>query len=1310
MGLLYLAPLMAQFIGPPIFYVDASGGLAVVNQFTSINITSSGGVAPVVFSIDSGSLPPGMSLGSDGVLFGVPSQVGQFEFFLRATDATNASRRGSFRLDVSQIGFEFVQTEIPNGRVGVGYSAALSLVGSVPPVAITPENGQIPDGLSLGANGLTGTPTNPGTFAFTLRATHAAFGVARRQFMVTIAPATGVVANPLRLRIQSLPNAMLTVPYSGFVTGFGGTPPYQFRVSSGQLPDGLALQSNGGISGIPTRAANPNFDVELKDATGATVRADYSILVTPSTLFDFAGQPLPSGTANVAYTANVGVAGGTGPYRFSVSGGSLPAGLSLSTTGQITGVPIGSGTSNFMLRVADSTNRFVERSFTLTLSTNSSQPTLGFLSNSLPSGVVGTPYSFSLLLNSTNAPFAFRLLNGFLPSGLILTTGGTISGTPTVPGRSTFTVQASDARGASAQQVFSIDIRNLADADPILLPIATLSQPYLTQLSGFGDQGPFTFSYEGVFSPGNLLLSRDGRLSAEPRFFFPGGYELLIRVTDSRGTSIVRKYLLNVVQTPLRESIAALPEARVRVAYSATVRGAEGAGPFTFTLIQGSLPSGMTYDAASSRITGATEVAGSYPLLFRLQDSGGSLGDAAVTLVVRAAAVPTLTFSGAALPEGRVNEAYRFSLSSSGGTAPYRYMLIGGSLPAGVALSSEGVIAGTPTQSGSFSPVVRSTDANGTTAQATFTLNIRVAQPLITTMALPEGSLNTPYVAVVEGSSPGGLAVSYRLAGGVLPTGLTLAADGRISGTPIAAGTFGFAVEIRDAQGGTAQREFAIRILDVGGPLGIRSAIPMSGRLYFPYSFRFAAGGGFPPYVWSLAAGTPPTGLRLDATTGNLTGVPLAYGFYTFRVRVTDSRGSSTDAPAYTVAVFEANRLVNGQAGRPYSAEIASGVGRYSVDPSAIGGLPPGLSLSAAGVVSGTPTAAGEFTFGVNLVGVDGVVTQIPVSLTVLAANASEARKQGLPGGTVGASYRQQLTSFDGLVASAITLSAGALPPGIQLESGSAVLSGIPQTAGDYFFTLTIRTGASAVENTAFRLSVAPAGAPLIAALTHAASYASEGVAPGQLVTLFGAGMGPSALRQFTVTNGFLPKELGLMRVLFDGLAAPMIYTSTGQVSAIAPFDLLGRLQTNVTVEYNGMVSAPLLLRVSNAQPGIFTVDGTGRGLAAILNEDGTLNGPTNPAAAESVIVFYATGGGRMSPSGVDGRVARAVSNLFQASSVQIGGQSADLLYAGNAPGIVEGAIQVNARIPRGTREGAKELRLSVGGTLSPAGVVVWVR
>ncbi len=1308
LGHFLLTSLNAQPGGPPTFYFNSPTTVATINQYTAYQLMTIGGVGSKIYEIESGTIPSGMTLSSDGVLFGTPTQIGVFTFFVSATDRANVKIRSSVRVEVNGTRFEFVQTALPAAVLGVGYNAPLSLSGSAPPVSLRISFGNLPPGLVLSSDGISGTPSLRGTYVFTVSANHLASGMAERQFLIHVTPSPTDVGNLLAIPTNPLPNGQLSVPYGASLTATGGSQPYRFQQISGQLPAGLSLQSNGSISGFPLQLGVLSFGVELRDAAGSVITANFSIEVTASTVFDFTNQSLPPGSSNVPYSSLVEASGGAQPYRFSLSLGTLPAGLSLSSTGRITGSPVGSGQASFTVRATDSSNRFIERSYNLTISPASSQNPPIFLTTTLPTAFLGIPYSTNIVASSNNPPITYRILNGIIPPpALSFSSSGALTGTPILPGFAIFVVQATDAAGNSVQQTFRIEVRDQADAEPLILPLATLNQPYSIQLDASGPAAPYTFAFEGGQLPVLMELSASGRLYGQPRF--SGAFEFRVRVTDARGTSVVRRYRLNVQPTLLTVSLSALPEAIVRTPYSATLRVNGGNPPYAYRLIQGELPGGFSFDAPTGRISGTTTVVGSFPLSFRIRDTAGLEGDASLTLVVRPV---TLSFNSTQLPDARVNEDYSFSFSGSGGTSPYTFQLAGGSLPPGLQLSTLGLLSGKPAQAGTFPLTLRLTDATAATAQVNLTLNVRAALPSISSTSLPDGALNVPYVAAVEARSPGALALSYRLSGGALPAGLTISTDGRIAGTPTSTGTFTFSIQVSDTQGGTAQRELTIRILSTTGPLRISSTGPPSGKLYYPYNFRLTAEGGFPPYLWNLTAGTPPSGLRLDSSTGSITGVPLAYGFYTFRLRLTDSRGNSTDLPPYTIPVFEAIRLTNGQLGQPYSAQLTQISGQtpitFSVEPGAIGGLPLGLTMSPNGSISGTPTSTGDFTFGVAARGSDGFVSQNSVTIQVLPLSASFPLVQSLPGATIGSNYKQNLRISGQQTSSRLTITSGALPPGISLDSANAMLSGSPFSVGDFFFTLTESLGER--ESASYRISIVPPGSPALAAVTNAASYERNALAPGQLLTIFGTNMGPPILRQFTLNNNLLPKELALTRVLFDGVASPMIYTSDGQLSAIAPFDLLGRVQTNMTVEYNGMLSAPLTIPVANSQPAIFTSDGSGKGQAAIVNEDGTLNGPLNPAPRGSVIVFYATGAGRMSPAGVDGRVAQAVSSLFQTVFVQIGSQRAELLYAGNAPGIVEGVIQVNTKIPQGLTEGLNEVRLGVGGNLSPVGVSLWVR
>ncbi len=243
-------------------------------------------------------------------------------------------------------------------------------------------------------------------------------------------------------------------------------------------------------------------------------------------------------------------------------------------------------------------------------------------------------------------------------------------------------------------------------------------------------------------------------------------------------------------------------------------------------------------------------------------------------------------------------------------------------------------------------------------------------------------------------------------------------------------------------------------------------------------------------------------------------------------------------------------------------------------------------------------------------------------------------------------------------------------------------------------------------------LAVVQGGAaPSISVVANAASYGQDAISPGQLVAIFGSNLGPGVPAGLQLTaSGTVSTQIGDSEVLFDGVASPLIYISAGQVNAVAPFGLTGGNTTQVQVQFQGQASDPVPMTVAPAQPGIFSFDGSGAGQGAILNQDGSVNSAGNPAAAGSIITLWATGAGQLSPPGIDGAVTTSDSLPVPVLPVtaQIGGQAATVLYAGGAPGIVAGVIQVNLRVPRGTAAGAAvPLVLSVGGSTSQSGLTV---
>jgi uncharacterized protein (TIGR03437 family) len=214
-------------------------------------------------------------------------------------------------------------------------------------------------------------------------------------------------------------------------------------------------------------------------------------------------------------------------------------------------------------------------------------------------------------------------------------------------------------------------------------------------------------------------------------------------------------------------------------------------------------------------------------------------------------------------------------------------------------------------------------------------------------------------------------------------------------------------------------------------------------------------------------------------------------------------------------------------------------------------------------------------------------------------------------------------------------------------------------------------------------------------------------VAPGELVSIFGNGIGPSTPRQLTLNaQGNVATSLGGVTVSFDGIAAPLLYAAAGQINAVVPFAVGANSTTLLQVAAPGGQTFSVSLSVSAAAPAVFTTTASGQG--AILNSDLSVNSAAHPAAPGSTIAIYATGTGMLNPAVPDGAIipdgtiipAGSLPVSQAAISVTIGGQAATVTYQGAAPGLVAGVMQINAQIPAGIAPGAAvPVIVSAGGT-----------
>ena len=236
-----------------------------------------------------------------------------------------------------------------------------------------------------------------------------------------------------------------------------------------------------------------------------------------------------------------------------------------------------------------------------------------------------------------------------------------------------------------------------------------------------------------------------------------------------------------------------------------------------------------------------------------------------------------------------------------------------------------------------------------------------------------------------------------------------------------------------------------------------------------------------------------------------------------------------------------------------------------------------------------------------------------------------------------------------------------------------------------------------------------PFAPPVVSQVVNSASGMSGGVSPGEILTVRGYGAGASQISGLKLdASGNLISSLNGLQVTFDGKAAPLIYTSAYQTNLIVPYEVAGQTSTVLQVVYAAasgtLRTASWVLPVAATAPAIFTLDSTGTGQGAVVNQDGTINGPANPAARGSIVSIYATGEGQTSPAGVTGSVTQSNTRTPLASvTVTIGGLPATTQYVGSAPDAVAGLLQINAYVPQGVPPGpAVPVTITIGKIPSP--------
>jgi uncharacterized protein (TIGR03437 family) len=1167
-------------------------------------------------------------------------------------------------------------------------------------------------------------------------------------FRFTFNFVTGAV--PGATALVDVIGAPLSITSSGALGGFmpgqsvsasfgasGGNPPYTWSASG--LPSGFTLNpASGALAGVAPQPGNYSFNVTAMDsaASSAGITASFSVLGFTT------NSPLPPGSTTTSYSTNILAAGGTPPYTFAASG--VPAGLSMASSGFLSGTPTAPGSFSLSVTVTDSQGLSVNGSFALTISSTSLPVQVS--GAALPDGTLTASYSQALEAEGGKPPYSWSIIGGSLPAGLQLSGSGTISGTPSAIGLASFTARATDTAGGFASAVFTIMVDpNGLRLTSISLPNGIAGSTYPPQtIAATGGITPYKSFAITSGSPAGLSFSNDlsnAQISGVPTSI--GSFGFTITATDQAGNVASGSYSLTIepphadlilsqgsVSFALATGATALPAgstATIPVLSSSTsfqqLNYAVAGSPVSWLDVSGGpatpAPVGISLDPSALNLAPGNYQTSIAVTCQAPSPCNGSMRSITVNLVVTSPA-PQLSLSSGLL-----------SFSVTGLTAQTLTQFVSLQNTGGGSISINSVSASSPwvTLSGIPSTVTAGQSIPITVTVDTTSLTAGYYQSTITVTS-SAGSASVP-VTLLLSSSP---TMTLNPGGSQFLT-VTSTAPGNTQGSFLVSvsgsSTVNWTASVPAVANAPVQPSTWLTLTTTSG-----SSTPSN-----PGAVNFSIAPA------SLAAGTYYGTIRVTEAASDTNQVIDSPQDYVVVLNIAPASVSTLN-PSPAGLIFIATGTV---APPPQTVQVFASAGStasisYLATPSTVSG---GSWLSVGSPTGSTsPTSAGQSTVSVSpgklVPGVyrgtvtyqlqsGGTAPAVNVTLivensaatpastnrtTISAASASCTPSQIVPAQTGLASNFAQPTSWPTpLTIKLLDDCANGVPNGQVIATFTngdppLVLQAVDTVSGTYSgtwtphatapqVTIAARATAKGFAPATLTISgqVTPNVAPVLSpngTVNIFVPVAGSPLAPGMIVQIYGLNLAAQALPSSTVP---LTTSLGNTSVLIGGVQAPLYYVGPNQINAQVPFELTPGKPYQVLIDANGALSTPSGIQVGPDAPGIAAF-ASGQIIAQHAN--GAVVSDANPAAPGEYVVFYVAGMGLTTQTVGSGQPSPsnpAAATLDQ-PTLTLNGQSipaSAIYFAGLTPTFV-GLYQVNFQIPLNTPNGDLQLVVTQSG------------
>ena len=1063
----------------------------VNTEITSITIESEDNSDQAVTNKVDG-LPDGVTFDeATNTISGTPSEVGSYTVTVTTTDESGNATETTFTIDVEDTTKPTVksvsdQTQEVNTEITPIKIEATDNSGQT----VTNKVDGLPDGITFdeATNTISGTPSEVGSYDITVTTTDESGNATETTFTINVEDTTKPTVEDIADQTQEVNTEIEPIKIEA--TDNGGQAVTN-KVDG--LPDGVTFdEATNTISGTPSEVGSYDIIVTTTDENGNSETTTFTIDVedtTKPTVEDIADQTQEINTEiepiKIEARDNSGQA-----VTNKVDG--LPDGVTFDeATNTISGTPSEVGSYDITVTTTDESGNATETTFTIDVE-DTTKPTVEDITDQTQEvNTEITPIKIEARDNSGQT--VTNKVDG-LPDGVTFDEAtNTISGTPSEVGSYTVTVTTTDESSNATETTFTIDVEDTTK--PTVEDIADQTQEVNTEITPIkieatDNSGQAVTNKVDGLPDGVTFDEATNTISGTPSEV--GSYDITVTTTDENGNSETTTFTIDVEDTtkPTVEDITDQTQEINTEMTPIKIEARDNSGQAVTNKVEG-LPDGVTFDEATNTISGTPSEVGSYDITVTTTDENGNSETTTFTIDVEDTTKPTVESVADQTQEINTKiEPIKIEARDNSGQAVTNKV---DGLPDGVTFDeATNTISGTPSEVGSYTVTVTTTDESGNATETTFTIDVEdTTKPTVEDIANQTQEVNTEIEPIkIEATDNSGQAVTNKVDG--LPDGVTFdEATNTISGTPSEVGSYDITVTTTDKNGNSETTTFTIDVEDTTKPT-VESVADQTQEVnteITPITIESEDNSG--QTVTNKVDGLP-DGVTFDEATNTISGTPSKVGSYDITVTTTDENGNS-ETTTFTIdvedttkptveSVADQTQEVNTEI-NPIKIEATDNSGQAVTNK--VEGLPAGITFDeATNTISGTPSEVGSYTVTVTTTDENGNATETTFTIDVedtTKPTVEDITDQTQEINTEINPIKIETTDNSGQT---VTNKVEGLPDGVTFDEATNTISGTPSEVGSYTVTVTTTDENGNATETTFTIDVEDTTKPTVEDIT----------------------------------------------------------------------------------------------------------------------------------------------------------------------------------------------------------------------------------